>query len=479
MREVKPRVQPAFQPAPDRLRNFNEVIQGYSLEEALEEARRCILCKNARCQIACPLGNRIPQWIAELQQGRLEEAYRIIRDISPMPELCSRLCPQERLCEGACALGIKHDAVAIGLLERFVCDQNRVGVDDVHPPSTPTPTTGGKRVAAIGSGPASLAFAQAMARAGHRVTVFERWPKLGGVLRWIPRFKLPPEILDAHLAMLSRLGVTCYTNTEVSWIESLLDDEGFDGVFIGIGASLPSMPPLPGASLEGICSSTEFLVRTFYGREELPNNWEPITDLLDRRVVVLGGGDSAMDCARTALRLRAAEVTCAYRRDEANMPGSKKEVRAAKEEGADLQWLTAPVAFHADDGRSVSQVECVRMELGAPDASGRRPPTPIPRSAFRIDADLVILAFGYEVESVFDNEHFFLMAPPKGRVRANPDTGATPLRGVFAGGDCVTGPHLVCTAARAGLAAAQHMLRYFSGEPWEALTTTPVVGSSA
>ncbi|MBI3996046.1 MAG: NAD(P)-dependent oxidoreductase [Candidatus Omnitrophica bacterium] len=479
MRDVKPRVQPALQPVPDRLRNFDEMIQGYALEDALEEARRCILCKSARCQGACPLGNRIPQWIAELQQGRFEEAYRIIREISPMPELCSRLCPQERLCEGACALGIKHEPVAIGLLERFVCDQNRARPNGVDPTPATAPMTGSKRVAAIGSGPASLAFAQAMARAGHRVTVFERWPKLGGVLRWIPRFKLPSELLDAHLAMLTRMGVTFYTNTEVSWIESLLTDEDFEGVFIGIGASRPSMPQLPGESLKGICSSTEFLVRTFYSREELPNDWEPIADVIGRRVVVLGGGDSAMDCVRTALRLNAAEVTCAYRRDEANMPGSKKEVRAAKEEGANLQWLTAPVAFHSDDGRSVSQVECLRMELGPPDASGRRSPKPILNSAFRMEADLVVLAFGYEVESVFDNEHFFLMAPPKGTVRANPNTGATALRGVFAGGDCVTGPNLVCTAARAGLTAAQHMLRYFAGEPWDVLTAAPVVGSQA
>ncbi|HBH97358.1 MAG TPA: dihydropyrimidine dehydrogenase, partial [Candidatus Omnitrophica bacterium] len=328
-----------------------------------------------------------------------------------------------------------------------------------------------KRVAAVGSGPASLALAQSLARDGHAVTIFERWPHLGGVLRWLPRFKLPARVLEDHLEMLGRLGVKCYPNTEVCWIESLVTDEGFDAAFIGIGAGRPSVPELPGATLDGVLSSTEFLVRVFYDAQQLPNDWEPITDLIGRRVAVLGGGDSAMDCVRTAIRLGAAEVTCVYRRDEANMPGSKKEVQAAKEEGVRFQLLASPVAFRSTDARHVSQVECLRMELGDPDPSGRRAPRPIAGSEFPVEADLVVLAFGYEVEAAFDNEHTYLMAPPRGTVKANPETGATPLRGVFAGGDCVTGANLVCMAARAGLVAAQGMRRYFAGEPWERLTT--------
>ena len=469
MRDVQARCQPRVQPPAVRCVNFNEVTEGYTREEALAEAARCILCKNARCQAACPLQNRIPQWIAALQQGRIEEAYRIIRDISPMPELCSRLCPQERLCEGACALGIKHESVAIGLLERFVCDQQRqvsapTESEERHPVNPVR-----KRVATVGSGPASLAFAQCMAREGHQVTVFERWPRLGGVLRWIPRFKLPPEELEAHLDMLKRMGVRFFANTEVCWVEQLLTDDGFDGVFVGIGASRPSIPTIPGVSLGGILSSTEFLVRVSYDPAELPNEWEPITDLIGQRVVVLGGGDSAMDCVRTAVRLGASAVTCVYRRDEANMPGSKKEVNAAKEEGVEFRFLASPTAFRSQDGRTVSHVECVRMALGPPDGSGRRSPKSVEDSTFLVDANLVVLAFGYDVEAAFDNEHFYLMAPPKGTVKANPSTGATPLPGVFAGGDCVTGPNLVSTAARDGVVAARGMLRYFAGEPWSAL----------
>lgn len=471
MREVKPRARPRVQAPEARCRNFEEVVAGYTSLDALAEAQRCILCKNARCQTACPLGNRIPEWIGELQQGHVEEAYRIIRSISPMPELCSRLCPQERLCEGACALGIKHEPVAVGLLERFVCDQWRQMIHRDGQDSPIARTSSSKRVAAVGSGPASLALAQSLARDGHAVTIFERWPNLGGVLRWLPRFKLPARVLEDHLEMLRRLGVKFYANTEVCWIESLVTDEGFDAAFIGIGAGRPSVPELPGATLDGVLSSTELLVRVFYDAQQLPNDWEPITDLIGRRVAVLGGGDSAMDCVRTALRLGAAEVTCVYRRDEANMPGSKKEVQAAKEEGVKFLLLASPLAFRSTDGHHVSQVECLRMALGPPDASGRRAPTPIPGSEFPVEADLVVLAFGYEVEAAFDNEHTYLMAPPKGTVKANPSTGATPLRGVFAGGDCVTGANLVCMAARAGLTAAQGMRRYFAGEPWERLVT--------
>ena len=251
---------------------------------------------------------------------------------------------------------------------------------------------------------------------------------------------------------------------------SLVTDEKFDAVFIGIGASQPVIPKLPGADLAGVLSSTEFLVRVFYHLHELPNDWEPITDLVGQRVAVLGGGDSAMDCVRTALRLRASAVTCIYRRDEANMPGSKKEVKAAKEEGAAFQLLTAPVAFRAAEGSRVSEIECVRMELGPADASGRRSPIAVFGSNFTLPVDLVILAFGYEVEAVEDPCPD-LIAPKTRTINANPLTGATPIPGVFAGGDCVTGPDLVSSAARAGLVAAEGMRRYFAGEPWATLVS--------
>lgn len=468
MREVTSRIQP-FVEDPDVRRNtFDEVVQVYALEEALTEAQRCILCKNARCQAACPLGNQIPRWMAEVQQGRVAEAYRILRETTPMPEICSRLCPQERLCEGACALGIHHEPVAIGWLERFLayraqCNQAAWEVE------RPVPHPQRKRLAAVGSGPASLAFAQRMAREGHEVTIFERWPRVGGVLRWIPRFKLPLLVLERHLAMLEQLGVRFQTGTAVQSVRKLLA-QGFDGVFVGIGASRPAAPRIPGDDLEGVLSSTAFLVRVCYDQDALPNGWPPLTGLEGARVVVLGGGDSAMDCVRTAIRLNAFDVTCVYRRDEANMPGSQKEVKAAKEEGARFLLLASPIAFGSRDGRHVSQVECQRMELGPPDASGRRAPVPVEGSTLTVDADLVVLAFGYEVETeCLAEQERWSMVSMQGEVQVNPATGATPLPGVVAGGDCVTGPHLVSTAARSGLVAAQGLLRYFAGEPWDTL----------
>ncbi len=452
-----------------RRENFDEVIQGYSLKDALDEADRCITCENARCQESCPLHNNIPQWMDALKNGRIEDAYRIIRQTSPMPELCSRLCPQERLCEGACGMGIRHESVAIGLLERFVTDEHvkKIGRNSITPRQLSKSEV--KKVAAVGSGPASLSFAQVMAREGHHVVVFERWAHLGGVLRWIPRFKMPPAILDQHIEMLLKLGVTFKTGVEIQSAQELLD-QGYDGVFLGIGASRPSIPKIPGVTLTGVLSSTEFLVRVYYDPKALPNKWQPLTELQGQKVVVLGGGDSAMDCVRTAVRLGAKEVTCLYRRDEKNMPGSKKEVKAAKEEGVQMQYLASPVRFHSKDGKSVSEVECVRMELGPPDASGRRSPVPIKDSEFTTAADLVVLAFGYEVEPIFKEKENLMT--PKSIVKINPTTGATPIPLVLAGGDCATGPNLVCTAAYAGVTAAQGLLRHFAGESWSVLTSS-------
>jgi len=447
-------------------RKPGQISQGYTLAEALDEADRCLVCENARCEAACPLHNQIPRWISALKQGRADEAYRIIRETSPMPEICSRLCPQERLCEGACGLGIKYESIAIGQLERFVAD---VGLKNFKTKEQPiVQPQQRKRLAAVGSGPASLAFAQNLQLQGHPVTVIERWSRLGGVLSWIPHFKLPAEVLDRHLESLRELGVRFQTGVEVRSAGELL--KNYDAVFLGVGASRPSSPKIPGIKLGGVLSSTEFLVGVYYDPSStLPNQWQPLTSLKGQRVGVFGGGDSAMDCVRTAIRLGASEALCFYRRDEANMPGSKKEVRTAKAEGVKFQLLAAPRAFHSRDSRTVSQIECIRMELGAPDSSGRRSPVPVKNSTFMTDVDLVVLAFGYEVEDAFEEKSDLLT--PKNLIKTNPVTGATPIPGVFAGGDCVTGPSLVCAAAYAGVVAAQNALRYFNGEPWENLAS--------
>ncbi len=457
MREVMPREKPLVQKPEVRSRNFEEVVLGFTAEEAVREASRCILCKTPRCQEKCPLHNQIPQWIQQVQLGHFEEADRIVRETSPMPDICSRLCPQERLCEGACVLGIKHESVAIGLLERFVADHGAKGSEwdhwsekDIRELAAP-PT---QRIAAIGSGPASLALAKVLAGVGYEITLFERSSQAGGVLRWLPRFKMPGRLVDEYLVSLRQAGVVIRTRTEVKSAKALLD-QGFHAVFIGIGASRPTKASLPGESLDGVVSSTEFLTH--------------LTPLARKRVVVLGGGDTAMDCTRTAIRLGAREVTCLYRRDEANMPGSKKEVAAAKEEGVRFFYLSAPTQFLSRGrGARLACVEYQRMALGEPDASGRRSVTPVEGARFTMNADVAVVAFGYDVENPL--EEF------SGRLKINPATGATSMEGVFAGGDCAPHLMLVSSAANAGLAAAQGMIRYFAGEPWSSLA--PPEGSS-
>lgn len=493
-REVTPREKPAMLSAEQRIHNFEEWIKGYDEEQAKREAARCILCKQPKCQAACPFGNQIPRWMAEVRQGNFDLAYEILRETSPMPELCSRLCPQEKLCEGACVLGIKHEPVAVGLLERFVADRRefltsggqprtageRTGwpvasfshtdwrdggwVDDVWPNA--------RQVACVGSGPASLAAAFALNQQGYRVTVFERWPAIGGVLRWIPRFKLSSRVLEAYLTALHEVGIRFRTGVEIGSVQDLLT-QGFDAVFLGVGASRASRQGLGGDDWKGVMTSTEFLVRTHYQGSPLPEGWQPLPKLTGRRVVVLGGGDSAMDCLRTAVRLGAREATCVYRRDEANMPGSRKEVKAAKEEGVIFKYLTAPSRLLSENSHAVSGVECHQVELGEPDASGRRSPRIVEGSVWRLPADLVVLSFGYEVEDHLLASKQDPARNRKGTFVVHPQTGATPTPGVFAGGDCVTGPSLVSVAAKAGLTAAEGIKRYFSGEPWEALCAAP------
>lgn len=485
MREVMKREQSAVLAAQERRHLFDEVIRGFDFDQAMREADRCIQCKQPKCQAACPLSNKIPQWIGLLKKGDVNGAAAVLAETSPVPEICSRLCPQERLCEGGCVIGIKHEPVSIGLLERFVADHRRTAhepferltrrdlgdaqwVNDLDGERFP----GQPHVAVVGSGPAGLAAAGWLVERGVEVTVFERSGKAGGVLEWIPRFKMPPATVARWVDRLEQAGVTFQYGASISSWDPLFR-HGYDAVVLAIGASGPVTPPMPGGEAGQILTATEFLRRA-HGDCSLPLAWEPIRDLSGRRVVVLGGGDSAMDCVRTAIRLRAKEVRCVYRRDEANMPGSKKELVAAKEEGARFLFLTAPQGFKMDRRGNVSHVLCSRMTLGEPDASGRRSVMPMEGTAFHVEADLVVTAFGFEVEGSLKGVPPGFYNDRLARLRARPETGATAVRGVFAAGDCVTGPLLVSTSVRSGLTAAQGVIRFLTGESWDTLAPVSV-----
>lgn len=426
----------------ERVKNWDEVYYGYTPEPAMFEAQRCIQCPAAPCIKACPIGNDIPGALALLEVGNIAGAAAVFRQTSEMPELCGRLCPQESLCEGHCVVGKKNKPVAIGKLEAFIADWDRRQRGG-FPVSAPDRESGA-RVAIVGSGPAGLAVAEALRADGHAVTVFEAWPKAGGVLRYgIPNFKTAKAIVDEKISALEAAGIEFRCGVRVGVDVTWDDLTAYDAVFIGHGAGLGKSLPLDGEKLDHVYSATAFLVRANLADDALPVGGRGRPDI-GANVVVLGGGDTSMDCVRSAVRLGAGNVTLLYRRSENEMMGRKEERRHAREEGVNFEYLTTPVKLLSQDG-AVTGVECVRMELGEPDESGRRRPSPIEGSEFIIDADSFIIAVGYDVGHEFLTPESGVELDDWGRVVVDED-GRTSRDGVFAGGDNVRGADLVVTA---------------------------------
>ncbi len=442
-----------------RATNFEEVCYGFNLEEAQLEASRCLECKKPRCVASCPVGLNIPTFVAQVARGQIEAAVATISLDSSLPSICGRVCPQETQCEGSCILGIKGESVAIGQIERFVGDWKIKNLSQ----SAPTVEPKGKKVAIIGSGPAGLACASDLAKAGYEVTVFEALHKLGGVLVYgIPEFRLPKErIVAAEIAAVAALGVKFETDVIVGrtvTIDSLMDDEGFEAVFIGSGAGLPRFMNIPGETLNGVVSANEFLTRANLMKAYDAEYDTPI--FTGQSVVVVGGGNVAMDAVRTAKRL-GAKATIVYRRGEAELPARLEEVHHAKQEGIDFKMLTNPVRILDKEGGWVRAIECVEMELGEPDQSGRRSPVVREGSNFEVECDVVIMALGTSPNPLIATTTKGLETNRWGCVVAD-DKGATSRKGVFAGGDVVTGAATVILALGAGRAAAAAMDSYLN-----------------
>lgn len=456
-----PRVPVREQDPKVRAANFDEVCYGYNIEEASLEATRCLGCKKPRCVEACPVSVKIPDFIRHIVEGDIAAAAKTIAQDSLLPSVCGRVCPQETQCEGACILGVKGEPVAIGKLERFVGDWGR---EHRLTLAEPAPRNGHK-VAVIGSGPAGLACAADLAKLGYEVTVFEVLHRPGGVLQYgIPEFRLPKkEVVEPEVENVRRLGVKIETDVVVGrtlTIDQLMDEEGFEAVFIGSGAGLPRFMGIPGENLNGVVSANEFLTRTNLMHAYDQQYDTPI--YTGDRVVVVGGGNVAMDAVRTARRL-GAESSIVYRRSEAELPARREEVHHAKEEGIDFRMLTNPVEVLGDERGWVTGIRCVRMELGEPDASGRRSPVEIPGSEFDMPCDVVIMALGTSPNPLIAATTPGLEVNRRGCLEASPD-GATTREGVFAGGDAVTGAATVILAMGAGRKAAAAIDNYIQSK---------------
>ena len=456
-----PRVPVREQDPKVRATNFEEVCYGYNAEEANLEATRCLNCKNPRCVGACPVSVKIPEFIAQVAAGNFAEAASVIALDSSLPAICGRVCPQETQCEGSCILGIKGEPVAIGKLERFVADWSREN-GGVKPEIAPA---NGHKVAVIGSGPAGLACASDLAKIGYEVTIFEALHRPGGVLEYgIPEFRLPKDkVVAAEIASVKALGVKIETNViagRTVTIDSLMEEEGFSAVFVGSGAGLPRFMNIPGEHYNGVFSANEFLTRNNLMKAYRSDYDTPIH--AGKKVVVVGGGNVAMDAARTALRL-GAETTIVYRRTENELPARKEEVHHAKEEGIQFAMLTNPVEVVGDENGWVKAVRCIRMELGEPDESGRRSPVEVPGSEFEIETDTVIMSLGTSPNPLIAKTTAGLETTRRGCLVAD-ENGATTRPGVFAGGDAVTGAATVILAMGAGRKAAAAIHSYIQNK---------------
>lgn len=460
--DVLKKVPVREQDAKVRATNFEEVCLGYNKEEAMEEAARCINCKNAQCMKGCPVAINIPGFIEKVKEGDIAAAYQIISESSALPAVCGRVCPQESQCEGKCIRGIKGDPVSIGKLERFVADWARE--NGIKPEGAKEKK--GKKVAVIGSGPAGLTCAGDLAKMGYDVTIFEALHEPGGVLVYgIPEFRLPKEdVVKKEIENVKALDVKIETNVVVGksvTIDELLQEEGFSAVFIGSGAGLPKFMGIPGENANGVFSANEYLTRSNLMkafREDAPT---PI--MKSHKVAVVGGGNVAMDAARTALRL-GAEVHIVYRRSEEELPARVEEVHHAKEEGIIFDLLTNPTEILEDEKGWVCGMKCVRMELGEPDASGRRRPVVIPGSEFVMDVDTVIMSLGTSPNPLISSTTEGLEVNKWKCIVAEEDNGQTSKEGVYAGGDAVTGAATVILAMGAGKAGAKGIDEYLSGK---------------
>lgn len=447
----------------ERVNNFNEVALGYSEEAAAAEANRCLQCKNPPCRQGCPVEVDIPAFISLVSQKDFSGAIKKLKEKNALPAVCGRVCPQESQCEKYCTLGKKYDPVSIGRIERYCADwelKNGVIPQEVNPPT-------GKRVAVVGSGPSGLTCAADLAKQGHQVVIYEALHVPGGVLMYgIPEFRLPKAVVQAEIENLKKLGVEIKVNAVVgkfATVDELMEEGGFDAVFIGTGAGLPYFMKIPGENACGVYTANEFLTRTNLMKAYcFPEYDTPVR--VGKKVAVLGGGNVAMDAARTALRLGAEESWIVYRRSRNEMPARHEEVEHAEEEGVKFAFLTSPTRILYNDDYWVTGMECLRYELGEPDASGRRSPVPIKGSGFVMEADTVVVAIGQGPNPLVPRTTGGLECNKKGNIIVNPETGATSKPGVFAGGDVVTGAATVILAMGAGRTAAKSINAYLSGK---------------